>query len=987
MSQQRTHSIPLLALLSIAVGSVAVGGQPATSRAAKPTLTFEADVRPILKAHCFHCHGEAGEQEGGLDVRLRRLLITGGDSGPAIEPSKPDASLLLERITSGEMPPGEKRLSAEEVARIADWIASGANTARPEPESLGDDPLFTEEERNWWAFQPVNRPGVPMRNDESVRTPIDAFVLARLQQQLTGQRQRIAGQNENAVTPGLSASATPETLIRRASFDLLGLPPTPQQIDEFLADESPDAWSRLIDRLLASPHYGERWGRHWLDVAGYADSEGYTDEDRVREHAFRYRDYVARAFNSDKPFDRFIIEQLAGDELAGPTGELTPERIELLTATGFLRMAPDGTASGGIDQNIARNQVVADTLQIVGSSLLGMTLHCAQCHDHRYDPIPQIDYYRIRAIFEPALDWKNWKTPPARQISLYTDADREVRSQIEAKAKQVDDERQERVDHYITKTLEQELLLIADELQEPLRTAFRTEPAKRTDEQKELLEKYTTIGRLTPGALYLYDRRRDARAKDIEAKRAEKEAEFIAAATEREFAKLPAEVQAELRTALIVSPETRTETQRKLLADHPMAVVTAENLATVDPEAAKKLDAYTQAAAEILKDRIQQELQAYSDKAAEIRKEIPRETFIRALLETPGSTPDTFFFFRGDHDQPKQKLEPASLSVLDLGETIPLNDESVPTSGRRLSYAKFLTNGRHPLVARVIVNRVWLHHFGRGLVNSPSDFGALGEKPTHPELLDWLASEFVASGWSVKHLHRLIMASAVYQQSSQASPELAELDPDNVYYGRFSMRRLEAEVVRDAVLAVSGKLNAKLFGDPVPVMEDAVGQIVLGKENLDGERKPTDAIPLNGEEYRRSVYVQVRRSRPLGVLETFDTPDMTPNCERRVSSNVAPQALLMMNSDFTVEYSDQFATRLSDEAGEGIRDQISLGWRLAFATTPSVEDVSAAEQFVELQRQTLQSSKPEINPEDATRQALATFCQALLSSNRFLYVE
>ncbi|MHC4876164.1 MAG: DUF1553 domain-containing protein [Planctomycetota bacterium] len=924
-------------------------------QAAEASLTFEADVRPILKAHCFQCHGEAGEKEGGLDLRLQRLMIAGGDSGSAIEPGRANDSLLLERVTSGEMPPGDKRLSKEEISRIAAWIASGAKTARPEPETLGDGPLFTEEERHWWAFQPVNRPGVPTHNDESVSTSVDAFVLTRL-------RQQFVDQLENAEALSLSQAASRETLIRRASFDLLGLPPTPEQIGEFLADETPYAWPRLIDRLLASPHYGERWGRHWLDVAGYADSEGYTDEDRVREHAFRFRDYVVRAFNDDKPFNQFIIEQLAGDELAGPTGELTPQRIELLTATGFLRMAPDGTASSGIDQDVARNQVVADTLQIVGGSLLGMTLHCAQCHDHRYDPISQADYYRVRAIFEPSLDWKKWKTPPARQISLYTDTDRELRSQIEAKAKLVDDERQERVDYYITKTLEQELLLIDDELQDPLRTAYRTEAAKRTDEQKQLLEKHTTIGRLTPGALYLYDRRRDARAKDIETKRAEKEAAFIAAAKERELAKLPENVQVALRIALAATEEVRSETQQKLLEEHANVVITADTLAAVDPEAAKKLDVYTQAAAEIRKDRIRTELQEYSDKAAEIRKEIPKETFIRALLETPGSQPDTFFFFRGDHDQPKQKLEPAGLSVLDLGETIPANDDSVPTSGRRLAYARYLTSGRHPLVARAIVNRIWLHHFGRGLVNSPSDFGVLGERPTHPELLDWLASEFVDSGWSVKHLHRLVMTSSVYQQSSQSSAELAELDPENRYYGRCTMRRLESEVVRDAVLAVSGKLNQKLFGDPVPVMEDAVGQIVLGKENLDGERKPTKPIPLNGEEFRRSVYVQVRRSRPLGVLETFDSPSMSPNCERRVSSNVAPQALLMMNSDFAVEYSDQFATRLSAEAGEGIRDQIALGWQLAFGTTPSVEDVSAAEQYIEQQRQTIQAAATEAKP-------------------------
>lgn len=927
-----------IALIPVVIAATACAGTPFTL-CADDSATFEADIRPILKAHCFQCHGEAGEKKGGLDLRLRRLMVAGGESGPAIDPADPKQSLLLERIQSGEMPPGDKRLNPAEIRRIADWIAAGAPTARDEPVSIGDGPVFTAEERNWWAFQPVSRPPVPAASDEAVSNPIDAFVLAKL---------RDALKSDASFAP----RADRTTLIRRASFDLLGLPPSPEDVARFEIDESFDAWPRLIDRLLASPHYGERWGRHWLDVAGYADSEGYTDEDRVREHAFRYRDYVVRSFNADKPFDQFIVEQLAGDELAGPTGELTHERVTLLAATGFLRMAPDGTASSGIDQNLARNQVMADTLQIVGTSLLGMTVHCAQCHDHRYDPIPTVDYYRLRAIFEPALDWKNWKTPAGRQVSLYTAADRENRSRIEAEAKQVDDERQERVDYYITKTLEQELLLVPNEVQDGLRMAYRTTAAERTDDQKSLLDDYPTIARLSPGALYLYDRRREARAKDIEAKREELREQFVAEAVAK-----------------------------------GLINATKENLAEVDPDAAARLAVYTDAAAEIRKDRIRTELQEYTDKATAIREQIPRENFVRVLTEIPERVPETFLFFRGDHDQPKQKVEPASLSVLDLDAGIPHDSEDVPTTGRRLQFARHLTNGSHPLVARVLVNRIWMHHFGRGLVNSPGDFGVLGELPTHPELLDWLAAEFVDSGWSVKHLHRLILKSKTWQQSTTGSAELVELDPENRFYSRRSIVRMDAETVRDAVLSVSGRLNAKLYGEPVPVMEDAVGQIILGKENLDGERKPTKAIPLNGEEYRRSAYVQVRRSRTLGVLETFDSPAMTPNCEQRRSSNVAPQALLMMNSDFIVQYADDFAARLQSEAGEGIRDQITLGWRLTFGATPSVEDVSAAEQYIALQERTIQETAPETDADQIKPRALATFCQALLSSSRFLYVE
>jgi hypothetical protein len=913
-----------------AVTCIAFFAQPCLG--AENRLSFEVDVRPILKANCVRCHGESGVKEAGLDLRLRRFMVAGGESGPAIVPAEPLDSLLLKRIQSGEMPPDEdKRLSAREVNAIEQWISQGAPTFRDEPASVGDDLIFTEEERNWWAFQPIVRPSVPAVADGmKVQTPIDAFVMRQLALH--------TGTPSVDETPVHFAPQAPRaTLVRRATFDLLGLPPTPQLVRAFEADEQPDAWERLIDRLLASPHYGERWGRHWLDVAGYADSEGYDDEDRVREHAFHYRDYVIAAFNADKPFDQFVVEQLAGDELLpledqakldekGPAGDA----VDKLTATGFLRMAPDGTATDGVDQDIACNQVIADTLQIVGTSLLGLTLHCAQCHDHRYDPISQVDYYGIRAIFAPALNWQDWKTPAARQISLYTEADHEVRNRIEAEAAEIDAQRQSLVEHYITQTLEQELLLLDDDSREPVRTAFRTELKRRSAEQTSLLNAYPSVANISGGSLYLYERRRDNRISKLENKRAECEASLVSE---------------------------------------------------------EDLELYTQAIAEIRESKIKEHLQEYTDKAIAIRAGIPKENFIRALTEPSGQISVTHLFHRGDHDQLRQAVEPASLAILGLDAEIPDNSSDLPTSARRLSYARYLTNGQHPLFARVIVNRIWLHHFGRGLVNVPGDFGVLGERPSHPQLLDWLAVEFMESGWSVKHVHRLIMTSWTYQQSSSGDSRLSETDPENRFYGRMSIRRLESEALRDAILAVSGKLNDKLFGEPVPVMPDEVGQIVIGKENLDGEQIALEVIPLHGEEFRRSVYVQVRRSRPLAVLDIFDAPAMTPNCQRRASSNVAPQSLLLMNSQFALNFANEFSRRLIADGGSELQDQVQLGLQLAFGFTPSTDSVDTAVRFVNLQQTTLQESTPDLDTEKMCHQSLASFCQALLSSNKFVYVE
>jgi len=858
---------------SFIISAVAVLSLGTRAFADPKPLTFEDKIRPIFKAHCFECHGEGRKLKGGLDVRLRRLVEKGGESGPAFNSGKHRDSLLFKRVASKEMPPGKKKLTPEEIALIGRWIDEGAKTARPEPDKITPGFFITAEEQAYWAFQPIRRPPLPrIRQAEPVRTPIDAFVLARLEDK----------------SLSFSPEADRRTLIRRASFDLLGLPPTPEEIVQFLSDKSEDAYERLIDRLLASPFYGERWGRHWLDVAGYADSEGYTEDDPVRAHAYKYRDYVIRAFNEDMPSDRFIQEQLAGDEMVRrPYQSLKADDIDKLVATGFLRMAPDGTASGA-DRKLAMNQVVADTLQIVGTSLLGLTINCAQCHNHRYDPIPQTDYYRMRAIFEPALNTQNWRVPAGRRISLYTDADRAKAAQIEKEAAKIDQVRLKKQEEFIEATLKKELAKLPDTMREPIRIARNTPQAKRTPAQEKLLRDHPSVN-VSAGSLYLYD----------------------------------AKAAAEL----------------------------------------KKL----------------------AEKAAKIRATKPAEDFVRALSEIPGQVPQTFLFHRGDHEQPKEAVLPGGPMIFadfKLGE-IPAKDPGLPTTGRRLAFAKQLTSGKHPLTARVLVNRVWLNHFGRGIVATAGDFGFLGDRPSHPELLDWLADEFMAGGWKLKRLHKLIMTSTVYRQSSLRTPALQKIDPDNRLLGRMSVRRLEAEAIRDAMLLVNGKLNRKQFGKPVPVMHDDFGQVVLGVDTSDSAGYKKKEVPLNGEEFRRSVYVQVRRTRPLGVLDTFDAPAMTPNCEIRNASTVAPQALLLMNSQHMVTQAKYFAERVRQEAGPDAKNEVVHAWRLAFTQEPMEADIRDAMSFLAEQTAHYHSQKGQ----DPQQLALTCLCQALLSSNRFLYVD
>src|SRR5436309_5081731 len=863
--------------------------------------TFEKDIRPILKAHCFDCHGEGEKLKGGLDLRLQRLMLKGGDDGAVIVPGKPEKSLLLKLVLSGEMPKREKKLTSEQVAMIKTWIATGARTARPEPAELGKGGVITEDERAFWSFQPIRQPKVPAtKRKDRARTPIDAFLVASMAKKKLS----------------FSPDAEKVTLLRRACFDLTGLPPTPAEVAAFVADTAPDAYESLIDRLLDSPHYGERWGRHWLDVAGYADSDGYSDADPPRAYAYKYRDYVIRSFNADKPFDQFITEQLAGDELARATqgnsqAALTdPQKRELLIATGFLRMGADGTATAGLaDPDAVRNQVVADTIKIVSTSLLGLSVGCAQCHDHRYDPIPQTDYYRLRAVIEPAYDWKNWRTPDQRLISLYTEAERKKAAEVEAEAKKLADEKETKQKQYLEEALTKHLEKFEPSLREQLRAACDTPAEKRTAEQKKLLADNPSVN-INPGVLYQYNQK---------------------------------------------------------AAD---------------------------------------DLKAMDAKIADIRTNKPPEDFISVLTEPSDKVPVTYRFHRGDPKQPKEAIHPGALSVLaPPGQSVelPEKDPELATSGRRLAFAHWLTSGTNPLVARVLVNRVWLEHFGRGLVGTPSDFGAMGERPSHPELLDWLASDFVEHGWRLKRLHRLIMTSSAYRQSSRRDPRGEQRDPENRLYWRKPIHRLDAEVIRDAILAANGALNEAMFGPPVPVRPDVHGQIVVGIDKTEGDNKMPVEVPLKGEEFRRGIYVQVRRSRPLAMLHAFDAPVMEVNCERRQSSTVATQSLMMMNSQFILDQAARFAQRLQQEAGENRLRKVERAWQLAFNRSPTVLELADALEFMSRQvdylktvaeKETVETkdSKKEEKTKPAAKpapelQALIDLCQALLSANEFLYVD
>lgn len=861
----------------------------ATSAPLPEQVRFEQHIRPLLKAHCFHCHGEQGHTEAKLDLRLAKAIAAGGDSGPAMIAGQPDQSLIVARVVAGEMPPKGNGLKPREIELLKRWIEQGSQTLRPEANAPSDE-NWTDEEKSWWAFQPVVRPALPQVGAaDQVKTPVDNFLLQQLEKHQLG----------------FSPEADRATLARRLSFDLTGLPLSPERTQQFVADPATDAVEQLVEELLASSAYGERWARHWLDPAGYADSDGYTEHDTVRPWSYRYRDYVIRAFNSDKPFDQFVVEQLAGDELLPQSFEnLSPADVDRLIATGLIRTAPDGAGDEGAEAIIARNDVAAENIKIVSGLVLGMTVGCAQCHDHRYDPISQVDYYKMRAIFEPVYDPNNWRHKSSRLVNLWGPAEREQSAAVD----------------------------------------------------KELTE--------------------------INKKRFEELDQKVAEVYEKEIGKLPEELHATARWIRASPDDKQTGEQKQFLKDHPSLNVNRGTVSLYIPGFDTEFNGRY----------------AALDKAANAKR--PPQDLVACATEPPGQIPKTHMFNRGDVRQPKQEILPGELSVLPGSQMIAADDPALPTSGRRLAFARRLTDGKHPLLARTIVNRLWMHHFGRGIVASPGDFGQLGERPSHPELLDWLAAELVASGWSTKHIQRLIVTSAAYRQQSTRTGALEAVDPDNRLLGRAPVRRLEAEAIRDALIDVSGMEVSALYGPPSIVAPDDVGQIVIGTGERDGNGIVQTQASDDRRRFRRSIYVQVRRSMPLGVMEPFDLPTMAPACDRRSASTAAPQSLLMMNNAFVVEISERMATRIASEVGDDVAAQAQRAWSLAYGRPISPEEQAAAVELIVTSRGTFErqlaeavAAAPADKPPPLAsepppgRRALALLCHALISSNRFLYVD
>jgi len=701
----------------------------------KATLTQE-DVLPILFTRCVVCHG-GRQQKGGLDLRTRQSMLKGGKTGPAIVPGKPEESLLVKKIHDRDMPPprllvdfGIRPVEAGEFETIRGWIAAGAPRIDviPDVATSHNDPLVSSEDRDFWSFRKPLKHAAPRLDDKTlaadVANPIDAFLLSALA----------------AKSLKYSPPADRLTLVRRVAFDLTGLPPTWKQVETFLGDAQPGAYSRMVDRYLASSHYGERWGRYWLDLAGYADSEGKRSADPIRPHSWRYRDYVIRAFNADKPYDRFLLEQIAGDELADYAGAetITEQLRDNLVATGFLRQAPDGTGSDIVNTVVERFEVVIDEIDVLGSAVLGLTIKCAQCHSHKYDPIPQRDYYRLVAVFGGAYDVYDWLKPSF------------VPGQTKSKAVG-------RVLPYLTSTEQQQHKVARAAVEKQIAAVKKA----LTDRQAALQKQHA----------------------------------------EKRLAGLPEAIRGDLRK-MLATPKGERDTVQKYLAGkfEKRLTITTAALKKQNPQF-KKLTTTT------------------NDRVKKLQAELPAEPQIRALWDRGEPSP-TWLFRRGQYNKPGHRIGPGVPSVLTDGRTPFAARPPWPgarSTGRRLALARWLVDPDHPLTARVMVNRIWFHHFGRGLVETLSNFGNAGTRPSHPQLLDWLARTLIEEKWSIKQMHRVMMNSNAYRQLSAIRPAAEEVDPENRLLWRMPLKRMEAEVIRDSILAVAGRLHDSPFGPPDPV--------------------------------------------------------------------------------------------------------------------------------------------------------------------------
>src|SRR5262245_3259011 len=871
----------------------------------------------ILNQKCVQCHGDS-VQMAGLDLRRLETILKGGEKGPAIVPGNAEASLLYRRVAGLEKPVMPMAplppLAQQEIAVIKSWIdrlsspsakerviAQSEPSLTPKPVSQGyKEKAITAEDRSWWSLRPPARRPIPNVTDERWKAnPIDAFIKKSLDQ--------------NGLKPAPRADRN--TLIRRAYLDLTGLLPSPAEVEAFVNDSSPRAYEELIERLLSSPHYGERWGRFWLDVARYADSSGYEHDFDIA-NAWRYRDYVIKSFNQDKPYNRFIIEQLAGDEL-------DDRDYDSLIATTFYRIGPR-VRYREKDNPYYRYEYLDDTIRTTFQGFMGVSVNCARCHDHKFDPITRMDYYRTMAMFFGNVEYDH-KLAPQEKVVEYEKARKEVEDQVRPLMRKVF----EIEAPYRKAAFEKRLQRFPEEIQ----VAVRTPEEKRTPGQKLLAAQIVSLD-VDPDAAAnqnvtsLYSRQR-IKLSDADHAVREKLLDQVEDLLKRMPAPLP--IAEGVRDGdYRLTPDGR--------GDEPL------------PGKGNRFD-YGVAC---------------------------------CFVPQPGrpyQPPPVYFAANGidvAEDQKSFVVEAGYLQALVNGAPQTSHPPKTgDSSGRRSALAEWIVSPDNPLTARVMVNRIWHWHFGRGIVATHGKFGKQGAKPSHPELLDWLACEFIRQGWSVKQMHRLIMNSETYKMASGFSQaDNLEKDPSNVYLWRFPLRRLEAEAIRDVILSASGRINLQAGGQPFfPAIPKSVRESYLqGKWVMTAEEPST---------WRRSVYAYWKRGLKYPMFEVHDQPDPNVTCEMRNTTTVPTQALTLLNNEFVLIQARNFAERVTREAGADSEKQIRLLYRIALSREPERKELEQSLAFLQKQREyhATRASVP-----DSALAALTDLAHVMLNANEFVYI-
>ncbi|WP_197446168.1 PSD1 and planctomycete cytochrome C domain-containing protein [Tautonia plasticadhaerens] len=938
---------------------------------------FETRIRPILVERCLSCHGPE-EQEAGLRLDSRPLVFeVGGDSGPPVLPGDPDGSLLIEAIRYDsyvQMPPSSK-LPDDEIARLTEWVAMGAPWP-PEASADGEapsgpKPFDLEARARHWSLQPVVDPVVPVvERADWPRNPVDRFLLARLESE--------------GLDP--SPEADRRTLIRRATFDLTGLPPTREEIAAFLADDRADAFDRLVARLLASPRYGERWARHWLDLVRFAETSGHEfDYDILTAH--RYRDYIIRALNDDLPYDRFVVEHLAGDLLDRPRRHPTTGTDEAILGTMSFFLA-EGTHSP-VDVREEMRTRVDNQIDVLGKAFLGLTVACARCHDHKFDAIGTRDYYALAGHFQTARHQYAFIDPPHRIDDRVLEL-QSIRSALAAefgpgRAPAAGPPRLREGDELFAD-------FAADSFDAwyPAGQAFGDRPTRHGDlapdpdgDLARLEPGWAHSGAIAPrlqGVLRSETFAIDRPFLHVLAAGSGGRINLVVDGFEKirspiyggltlgvDLGDAPGWVSmdvsmwdghlAHLELADGASSNYTGATSSFWPGDGTLAV--ALILASDHREPPGPASEYRSGP---VLDRIDgrtipEATASLLDRYRQVAEELPEPTL--ALAAAEGTGIDVPVHVRG--------------SSKNLGEVVPrrflevLDPEGKPPADDRLTLARRVASAENPLTARVLVNRLWAHHFSRGIVASPDDFGAMGVPPTHPELLDWLASEFVRSGWSTKHMHRLMMTSTAYRMSSKTRPEADRADPTNALLHRMNLRRLEAEAIRDALLALSGRLDPTMFGPSVPPHLSPF---------MEGRGRPKESGPIDGDG-RRSLYLDVRRNFLPPLLLAFDFPTPSSTRGRRDTSNVPSQALALMNDPFIVEQSRRWAGRATGSPDRPPAEVVDALYESAYGRAPTEAERDRAVAFV----------REQSDAGRAGRDAWADLCHALVIAKEFRYVE